>query len=322
MRRGLLVIGLVVAGIAAFVGMTLLAFFQVGMVQRALSLGECNTSVVFNVSGVTDRARRDVESLNPESRSIVQRIIEIGRQRGHEPKAWQVAIQAGKTESNLRNINYGDRDSLGIFQMRPSMGWGTPAQITTIDYAINTFYDRLLLVRGWETLRPGDAAQAVERSAYPDRYHRWEAMALHLIAAGGGLDDPTGCATTGPTTAQAVLAVAFARDQLGDPYVWGATGPNAWDCSGLTQAAWRAAGITLPRTSREQYRAGRHIPVDQAQPGDLLFWSTDGSPAGVHHVALALGDGRVLHAPETGKTVEIRPRWDRELMPHAVRPGA
>lgn len=122
----------------------------------------------------------DAAALDAEQTAIVDSIIAIGKERGEPEQAWQVAIQAGMTESTLRNLNYGDRDSLGIFQMRPSMGWGTPEQVTDVDYQVNKFYDVLNDVPGWQSMSPGAAAQAVERSAYPERYHRWEGMAEHL----------------------------------------------------------------------------------------------------------------------------------------------
>ncbi|MDT7557162.1 MAG: hypothetical protein QOI68_1632, partial [Pseudonocardiales bacterium] len=107
-------------------------------------------------------------------------------------------------------------------------------------------------------------------------------------------------------------------------YVWGATGPNAYDCSGLMLRAFQAAGIYLPRVSREQYRAGGHVPLAQAQPGDLLFLATDpDDPATIHHVMLYLGNGMIAEAPYSGVPVRTRPMdWkNRELVPLATRPG-
>jgi peptidoglycan DL-endopeptidase CwlO len=98
-------------------------------------------------------------------------------------------------------------------------------------------------------------------------------------------------------------AIAFAKAQLGEPYRWGATGPTSWDCSGLTQGAWGAAGVYLPHYSVAQYYAGTPIPISSARPGDLLFWSSNGSPSGIHHVALYLGGGDFIEAPHTGADV-------------------
>ncbi|MGV9254647.1 NlpC/P60 family protein [Streptomyces sp. NPDC003697] len=101
---------------------------------------------------------------------------------------------------------------------------------------------------------------------------------------------------------RAALAVAAARAALGRPYVWGANGPSGFDCSGLTQWAYAQAGVQLPRTSQEQRRAGRRIPLSQARPGDLVVYRSDAG-----HVALYVGGGRVIHAPHPGAPVRYDP---------------
>ena len=95
----------------------------------------------------------------------------------------------------------------------------------------------------------------------------------------------------------ATAAVQFALAQVGDSYVWGASGPNAWDCSGLTQAAMRRVGVSLPHQSGAQGRAGRAISRSQLRPGDLVVWSG--------HVALSLGGDKIVHAanPRVGVVV-------------------
>ncbi|HET6560630.1 MAG TPA: C40 family peptidase [Marmoricola sp.] len=103
----------------------------------------------------------------------------------------------------------------------------------------------------------------------------------------------------------AAAAIAFARAQLGEPYVWAAAGPEAWDCSGLTMGAWRAGGASLPHYSVAQYDATTPISAAQLRPGDLVFWSSSSSPSGIFHVALYLGDGMIIHAPRTGRPVSI-----------------
>jgi len=99
--------------------------------------------------------------------------------------------------------------------------------------------------------------------------------------------------------------VAFAKAQLGDPYVWAAAGPDAWDCSGLTMAAWASAGVYLAHYAEAQYYESTPISASQLQPGDLVFWSYNGAPSGIHHVAMYIGDGLIIHAPRTGRNVEI-----------------
>jgi cell wall-associated NlpC family hydrolase len=98
---------------------------------------------------------------------------------------------------------------------------------------------------------------------------------------------------------RAKKAIDFALAQLGEPYKWGGTGPGAWDCSGLVQGAYRAAGVSLPRVVGPQMAAGKSIPMSQLQPGDLVAY---GSMA---HIGIYLGHGRVVHAPRPGRNVEI-----------------
>ncbi|HEY3508738.1 MAG TPA: C40 family peptidase [Kribbella sp.] len=104
----------------------------------------------------------------------------------------------------------------------------------------------------------------------------------------------------------ASAAIEFAKNQLGDMYLWGATGPNRWDCSGLTQGAWERAGVQLPHYSVAQYEQIQHIQEDDLRPGDLIFWALNpDDPGTIHHVAMYLGDGMMIHAPRTGKPVQI-----------------
>jgi cell wall-associated NlpC family hydrolase len=107
---------------------------------------------------------------------------------------------------------------------------------------------------------------------------------------------------TGPASGQAAAAVRFAYAQLGKPYVYGASGPNSYDCSGLTMSAWAAAGVGIPRTAAAQQGSVHAVSLSAMQPGDLIFF---GSPA--YHVAIYIGGGRMIQAPHTGASVEITP---------------
>lgn len=93
-------------------------------------------------------------------------------------------------------------------------------------------------------------------------------------------------------------ALAFAKRQIGDRYVWGASGPNAWDCSGLTRGAWSSVGVNLPHNARQQFSRGRHISRSQLRPGDLVFFYS-----GIRHVGIYAGGGMVIHAARPGKPV-------------------
>jgi hypothetical protein len=110
-------------------------------------------------------------------------IAGVARERGLPERAVVIALATAQQESRLRNLDYGDRDSLWLFQQRPSAGWGTDAQVQDPVYAAGKFYDHLVEVPGWETGRLTDVAQAVQRSAFPEAYQQWEPMATELAAA-------------------------------------------------------------------------------------------------------------------------------------------
>jgi cell wall-associated NlpC family hydrolase len=113
---------------------------------------------------------------------------------------------------------------------------------------------------------------------------------------------------------KAAKALAFARAQIGKPYVWGATGPDSYDCSGLTQAAWKAAGVDLPRVTYDQVNAGTTVSLADAQPGDLVFFYDD-----ISHVGLYIGNGMMIHAPKPGAYVrEESIYYDGESAIHSV----
>ncbi|MFD8012256.1 C40 family peptidase [Streptomyces sp. NPDC058955] len=266
-----------------------------------------------------------------------------------------VALATALQESGLRNLTWGDRDSLGLFQQRPSMGWGTANEILDPVHASTKFYEGLKKVSGWESLSITQAAQAVQRSGFPEAYAKWEPLATALqkaIApllpkAGGGGESPApaedgaigpplgavgGCTAEGdgtdfgtipagalpkeysiPATApqEVQTAIRWALGQLGTPYQWGGTctdshGDKAmrWcDCSSLMQQAYKAAGVTLTRTTYTQVKEGKPVSADALRPGDLIF--TEGTAAVPEHVGMAIGQGLVVHAPRTGDVVRI-----------------
>lgn len=124
-----------------------------------------------------------------------------------------------------------------------------------------------------------------------------------VTAAKTGTSGASGAsATKTAPNSRAAAAVAFAYAKLGSPYVWGATGPNAFDCSGLTQAAYRSAGVSLPRTTYAQINAGQRVTRSELQPGDLVFFYS-----GISHVGIYVGDGQMIHAPNPSAPVRLAP---------------
>ncbi|MFF4505749.1 NlpC/P60 family protein [Streptomyces sp. NPDC001401] len=117
-------------------------------------------------------------------------------------------------------------------------------------------------------------------------------------AAAGTSDAPA--SYNGPASGRAKTAIEFAYAQLGKPYEWGSTGPSSYDCSGLVGAAWRSAGVSLPRTVKQMYDAGRKVAQSDLQPGDIIYWYNDSQHNGIY-----IGDGKAIHAPRTGKNIEI-----------------
>lgn len=134
-----------------------------------------------------------------------------------------------------------------------------------------------------------DRLTAEERAAY-------EAQSAPAVGPQTPLSVPVGDGS------RAARAVAYAYGAIGKPYVWGATGPGSFDCSGLTQAAWGAAGVSLPRTTYTQINAGQRVSRDRLAPGDLVFFYS-----GITHVGLYVGDGKMIHAPHPGATVRVAP---------------
>ena len=132
-----------------------------------------------------------------------------------------------------------------------------------------------------------------------------------ILSRGGDLRVPTSV----PAQGRAAAAVQYALAQVGDAYVYGAAGPSAFDCSGLTMMAWAQAGVSLPHSSSAQYGSGTHISESQLQPGDLVFYY---SP--ISHVAMYIGNGMIVHAANPGAGVLVSPL---HYMPYAgaVRPG-
>jgi cell wall-associated NlpC family hydrolase len=253
---------------------------------------------------------------------------------GESTLAARIALMTAMTESDLYNLDHGEQDSLGLFQQRPSQGWGTPAQLMDPVYATDAFVTHLLAVPGWQKMAPWLAAQAVQRSADSDGSNyeaNWVPAGTvlagvlangedpgtcgqgtgGLAGTGHGHGLPTGYSIPPGTPPEHAEVVHFALAQLGKPYVWGGAGPSSYDCSGLTMAAWATVGIQLAHASSIQQTEGAPVTVAQLVPGDLVLVPGSDSPGPglAGHVGIYLGDSLVLSAidPQFGVAVQT---WD------------
>ncbi|MGW5581073.1 C40 family peptidase [Micromonospora chokoriensis] len=270
-------------------------------------------------------------------------IVSVGAELRVPPYGWEIAVATAMQESTLRNLGHlgadNDHDSLGLFQQRPSQGWGTAEQILDPRYAARKFYERLVKVDGWQTMPLTRAAQAVQRSAFPDAYAKWQPEAQQLVAlisdgmniictSDGGdglppLDDaglPDGFRL--PTDTQLRAVVSFALAQRGKPYVWGAEGPDSYDCSGLMMAAWAEGSLQIPRVTADQVRTGVAVlSLAAMRPGDLIFIpGSDGTMSRPGHVGMYIGVDRsgrqyLIRAPKTGDVVKVVAvsNWSRQV---------
>lgn len=269
----------------------------------------------------------DGVTLDPAQLSDALIIYDVSVTMDLPQQAAVIAEATAMQESSLINRPDGTSDSLGLFQQRPSQGWGIPAQIMQPVYATTRFYEALVNVPGWQSLPLTVAAQAVQGSATPGAYAKWEPLADSLVATFSGSADncltdngtgvpqsgiirlPAGFTLSSGTPQAVVTAIAYAANQLGKPYIWGGVGPVGYDCSGLVMMAYEAAGIALPRTTFQQVYAGTPVySFADLEPGDLLFTpGSDGTAADPGHVGMYIGSGLVIQAPETGEDIEITP---------------
>lgn len=223
----------------------------------------------------------------------------------------ELPVMAALTESGLRNLSYGDRDSVGFFQMRTGI-WDRGAYAGYPAHAglqIQWFIDQALAVRA---AHAGDPAFGRDPSSWgawvadieqPAAIYRGRYQAqLHAAQALLAGVQPHAAPAPGPTLGAG--AVRVAERYLGTPYDWGGSSPRAgFDCSGLVQFAFAQVGIHLPRVAADQFHAGIAVTRGDLRLGDAVFFA---NPAGdVHHVGIYIGDGRFINAPATGEDVRI-----------------
>lgn len=164
-------------GVAAAALLLMLVAVAAGAITSSTVTGSGTSAARCHLSSDTDL------ELDLEQATNAVTIIQVGQQLDVPQRGWVIAIATAIQESGLRNLDRGDRDSLGLFQQRPSIGWGTPEQILDPTYAATAFYERLLQVPGWQNLPLTEAAQAVQRSAFPDAYAEHEAAAQRIVDA-------------------------------------------------------------------------------------------------------------------------------------------
>jgi cell wall-associated NlpC family hydrolase len=197
------------------------------------------------------------------------------------PSTWAIYGDGG---------NIGDPADAIPAAARYLLAAGAPANIPAAVFAYNHSSQYVTLVLHWAAAY-ADGAQALAAAASP------------LCAVAGGGTIPAGAARK---------ILNYALNQLGKPYQWGGTGPDAFDCSGLAMMAYRAAGLYIPRTSQQQWAYGQQIPASQVRPGDLVFYiGSDGTATGPGHVAIILSwtarSRTVVVAPRTGQDIQVQP---------------
>jgi cell wall-associated NlpC family hydrolase len=274
-------------------------------------------------------------------------IVKAGAEVGAPQRAQVIAIATAMQESTLSMYANStvpesltlphekvgnDHDSVGLFQQRAS--WGPLDVRMNANASAKLFYEKLLALPGWESMPLTEAAQSVQVSALPDAYARWEEPANAVVGSVAGIvcTGAPGNGVLAPNP-QAQIVIDRAMSQQGQPYVWAggnAKGPTlgGFDCSGLMVYAFAGAGVNVPHQTQSIWSAFQPAITDptQVQPGDMVLFSSNGQANGIHHVGLYLGDGRMVHAPETGDVVKVAddiwnaPYWKREFI-GAVRAG-
>ncbi|MBB4984180.1 C40 family peptidase [Streptomyces nymphaeiformis] len=343
-------------------GMTLAASAEA--VQATGSVGNCLTDidagkVADQVTKILDGASGEdvrVEGLDLPTEQIphAQTIVATGISLDVPEKGQIIALATAMQESRLRNLNYGDRDSLGLFQQRPSQGWGTAQQIRDPVYASERFYKALLAVDGWQQMTVAQAAQAVQKSGFPDAYAQWEPLATALqkaIAAtfpgnSDGAGDETGdtasssCSTQdgsqyGPIPEGAVpksysipkdadprarTAIDWAMHQLGTMYQWGGscTAPHGRDpmgrCDCSSLMQQAYAKAGIQLTRTTYTQVNEGKAVSVKALKPGDLIFSRGTAARPEHVGMYMGEGLVIEAPRTGRPVRITPLKDWDVL--------
>jgi hypothetical protein len=334
------------AGVVSAFGALVLALVVMagGTGASIAAQGAVAVSVLGQLAQNECVARGPVPSLSGVQAANAETIVAAAQALGAGDQGAQIALMVAYTESLLKNLGpeLGNNGSLGLFQQRAAAGWGTASEEQDPTDAAGMFVQRLLSVPHWQSIAPWLAAQDVQHSAFDgvssvsnhgssvvggNYKANWDLAGTfeQEIAAlsdsmdcggengavpagpGGSFGLPAGYAIPSDATPAETVAITYAISKLGDAYVWGAAGPDSFDCSGLTMMAWAQAGVTLEHFTGDQMLEGTSVAdVGAISPGELvLIPGSDGTLANPGHVGLYIGDGLVLSAtdPEQGVIV-------------------
>jgi cell wall-associated NlpC family hydrolase len=286
-----------------------------------------------------------VPSLSLAQADNAETIVAAAEALGAGEQGAQIALMVADTESSLENLGpeLGNDGSLGLFQQRVAAGWGTASEEQDPTDAAGMFVERLVTVAHWQSMAPWVAAQDVQGSAfngvpsasnnassvlggnYEANWARAGTMLTAITALADSMDCgaeigaepagpasafglPEGYAIGSEASAAETVVITYAISKLGDAYVWGAAGPDRFDCSGLTMMAWAQAGVTLLHYTGDQMHEGTPVAGYGAiSPGDLvLIPGTDGTLADPGHVGIYIGDGLVLSATDPAQGVIVQ----------------
>ena len=334
------------AGLASACGALVLALvvMAAGTGSSVAAQGAVGVTVLGQLAADECVASGPVPGLSAEQATNAESIVAAAFALGAGTDGAQIALMVAYTESSLENLGpeSGNDGSLGLFQQRAAAGWGTPSEEQDPRAATGMFIERLLAIADWQSIAPWVAAQEVQNSAFNGtastsnggstvvggNYEaNWDVAGtiladLAVVAGTTGCGAESGAVPAGPVSAFGLplgyaipsgatpaeaLAISYAISKLGDAYVWGAAGPDRFDCSGLTMMAWRQAGVTLAHYTGDQLHEGTAVAGYGAiSPGDLvLIPGSSGTLASPGHVGLYIGDGLVLSATDPQQGVIV-----------------
>ncbi|PDP86337.1 glycoside hydrolase [Glycomyces fuscus] len=289
------------------------------------------------IEELNEEASAAVEEYNQakEDHDVAETLYEdLEEQVGDEEERYE---ELRDKVQQLANATYqsGDLDSMSnilssdgpesLLEQNADLNYLSEAQKAQLD-EFGTSHERLFALKDEAEEALEEAEEALEKAEeakteVEEKIEEQEAILAQFPdsdPSAEGADDGAGQSYTGGASGSAGAALDFAYQQVGKPYVWGGTGPNGYDCSGLVQAAWRAGGVDLPRTTYAQAEVGNRIyDINALQPGDIMFFYS-----GLSHDGLYAGNGQMVHAPSSGRNIEVvglAAYWASEFQ-FAVRP--